>query len=119
MAKSLLIISRQAPWAGPAAREALDIALAGGAFDLPISMLFLDDGVFQLAPGQRAASVEQKDLQANLQALPLFGVESLYASAQSLAERGLDAASLAMPVQALDTEALRDLLQTHDQVITI
>lgn len=44
MAKSLLIISRQAPWAGPSAREALDIALAGGAFDLPISMLFLDDG---------------------------------------------------------------------------
>jgi Uncharacterized protein involved in the oxidation of intracellular sulfur len=76
MAKSLLIVSRQAPWAGPAAREALDIALAGGAFDLPISMLFLDDGVFQLAPDQRPASVEQKDLQANLQALPLFGVEA-------------------------------------------
>ncbi|MBB4864819.1 tRNA 2-thiouridine synthesizing protein C [Pseudomonas nitritireducens] len=119
MAKSLLIISRQAPWAGPAAREALDIALAGGAFDLPISLLFLDDGVFQLAPGQRPASIEQKDLQANLQALPLFGVESLYASALSLAERGLDAASLTLPAQALDTAALRSLLQTHDQVITI
>jgi len=44
MSKSLLIISRQAPWSGPGAREALDIALAGGAFDLPIGMLFLDDG---------------------------------------------------------------------------
>ena len=31
MAKSLLIISRQSPWSGPAAREALDIVLAGGA----------------------------------------------------------------------------------------
>ncbi|MEE9103250.1 MULTISPECIES: sulfurtransferase complex subunit TusC [Pseudomonas] len=119
MAKSLLIISRQAPWAGPAAREALDIALAGGAFDLPISMLFLDDGVFQLAPGQRPANLEQKDLQANLQALPLFGVEALYVSQRSLGERGLDAANLTLPVQALDATALRDLLQTHDQVITI
>jgi tRNA 2-thiouridine synthesizing protein C len=36
MAKSLLLISRQAPWSGPGAREALDIVLAGGAFDLPI-----------------------------------------------------------------------------------
>ena len=35
MARSMLLISRQAPWAGPAAREALDLALAGGAFDLP------------------------------------------------------------------------------------
>lgn len=119
MAKSLLIISRQAPWAGPAAREALDIALAGGAFDLPISMLFLDDGVFQLAPDQRPATLEQKDLQANLQALPLFGVEALYASQRSLTERGLALATLTLPAQALDDSALRDLLQTHDQVITI
>ncbi|MGC4008536.1 MAG: sulfurtransferase complex subunit TusC [Pseudomonas sp.] len=119
MAKSLLIISRQAPWAGPGAREALDIALAGGAFDLPISMLFLDDGAFQLSPDQRPATVEQKDLQANLQALPLFGVEALYTSSRSLAERGLDGASLALPAQALDDAALRHLLQTHDQVITI
>ena len=44
MSKSMLIISRQAPWAGPAAREALDIALAGGAFDLPLAMLFLVSG---------------------------------------------------------------------------
>ncbi|WP_447749650.1 sulfurtransferase complex subunit TusC [Pseudomonas nicosulfuronedens] len=119
MAKSLLIISRQAPWAGPAAREALDIALAGGAFDLPISMLFLDDGVFQLAPNQRPATLEQKDLQANLQALPLFGVEALYTSRRSLSERALNSASLALSVQALDDAELRDLLQTHDQVITI
>lgn len=119
MAKSLLIISRQAPWAGPAAREALDIALAGGAFDLPISMLFLDDGVLQLAPDQRPTTIEQKDLQANLQALPLFGVEALYVSQRSLGERGLETATLALPVQALDDTALRGLLQTHDQVITI
>ena len=48
MAKSMLLISRQAPWSGPGAREALDIALAGGAFDLPLALLFLDDGVLQL-----------------------------------------------------------------------
>lgn len=119
MAKSLLIISRQAPWTGPAAREALDIALAGGAFDLPISILFLDDGVFQLAPDQRPTCLEQKDLQANLQALPLFGVEALYTSQRSLGERGLDATRLILPTQTLDDAALRNLLQTHDQVITI
>ncbi|WP_019332608.1 DsrE family protein, partial [Pseudomonas syringae] len=52
MPRSLLIVSRQSPWSGPGAREALDIALAGGAFDLPVGLLFLDDGVFQLLPQQ-------------------------------------------------------------------
>ena len=89
MSKSLLIISRQSPWSGPSAREALDIALAGGAFDLPIGMLFLDDGVFQLSSAQQPASLQQKDLGANLQALPMFGVEALYVAQRSLAERGL------------------------------
>lgn len=62
MSKSLLIISRQAPWSGPGAREALDIALAGGAFDLPIGMLFLDDGVFQLSKAQQPGALQQKTL---------------------------------------------------------
>jgi len=117
MSQSLLIISRQAPWSGPGAREALDIALAGGAFDLPVGMLFLDDGVLQLAVGQAPQAVQQKDLTANLQALPMFGVESLYACAQSLALRGLSETSL--DVERLDSAALRALIDRYDQVITL
>ncbi|MES2821834.1 MAG: sulfurtransferase complex subunit TusC [Pseudomonadota bacterium] len=117
--KSLLIISRQAPWSGPTAREALDIVLAGGAFDLPIAMLFLDDGVFQLLPHQQAAVLEQKDLSANLQALSLFGVEQLYAARRSLAERGLADRSLGLTVECLDDPALHALIDRYDQVITL
>lgn len=117
MSQSLLIISRQAPWNGTGAREALDIALAGGAFDLPIGLLFLDDGVLQLAVGQAPQAVQQKDLTANLQALPMFGVEALYACAHSLEQRGLSDTSLA--VERLDTEGLRALIDRYDQVITL
>lgn len=119
MSKSLLIISRQAPWSGPGAREALDIALAGGAFDLPIGMLFLDDGVFQLNSGQQPGQLQQKDLGANLQALPMFGVEDLYVSQRSLAERGLGDTELNLAVQRLDDAALTALLDRYDQVITL
>ncbi|WP_271407676.1 sulfurtransferase complex subunit TusC [Pseudomonas sp. Q1-7] len=117
--KSMLIISRQAPWSGPGAREALDIALAGGAFDLPLGLLFLDDGVFQLAASQQPAALQQKDLTANLQALPLFGVESLYASARSLQERGLDSTALSLVAEVLDDHALSALIDRYDQVLTL
>ncbi|HWD34358.1 sulfurtransferase complex subunit TusC [Pseudomonas caricapapayae] len=119
MAKSLLIVSRQAPWAGPSAREALDIALAGGAFDLPLGMLFLDDGVFQLAPDQQPAQLQQKNLAANLQALPMFGVEELFVAHSSLQERGLEADRLSLPVQVLDDAALAALIDRFDQVVTL
>ncbi|MBB2496301.1 sulfurtransferase complex subunit TusC [Aquipseudomonas ullengensis] len=119
MSKSLLIISRQAPWAGPSAREALDIALAGGAFDLPLGLLFLDDGVFQLLPDQQPGALQQKDLTANLQALPMFGVEALYVASRSLSERGLAEQPLALPVESLDDTELTLLIDRYDQVITI
>ena len=119
MSKSLLIISRQAPWSGPSAREALDIVLAGGAFDLPIGLLFLDDGVFQLSSAQQPATLQQKDLSANLQALPMFGVEALYVSQRSLAERGLQDQSSSLTVERLDDSSISALIDRYDQVITL
>jgi tRNA 2-thiouridine synthesizing protein C len=120
MAKSLLIISRQSPWSGPGAREALDIVLAGGAFDLPIGVLFLDDGVFQLATRQDAKALQQKDLSANLQALPMFGVEQLFVCADSTAQRGLDPGALALEeAQVLAANEITALIDRYDQVITL
>ena len=115
----MLIISRQAPWAGPSPREALDIALAGGAFDLPLGLLFLDDGVFQLVAGQQSAALQQKDLTANLQALPLFGIDALFAARRSLSERQLAESTLALPVEVLDDADLRALINRYDHVITL
>jgi len=119
MSKSLLIISRQAPWSGPSAREALDIALAGGAFDLPIGLLFLDDGVFQLSSAQQPGNLQQKDLGANLQALPMFGVEALYVAQRSLAERGLQDQTSSLAVERLDDSSISALIDRYDQVITL
>lgn len=119
MAKSMLIISRQAPWSGPGPREALDLALAGGAYDLPLAMLFLDDGVFQLAAAQQPAQLQQKNLAANLAALPMFGVEELYACATSLAQRGLRATELTLPAQALGDAELAALVDRFDHVMTL
>ena len=117
MAKSLLLICRQP--GGTAAREALDIALAGGAFELPIALLFMDDGVFQLPTAQQPAALEQKDLSANLQALPLFGVDELYVCRESLARRGLAEATLSLPLTALQGEELPALLARFDLVMTL
>jgi tRNA 2-thiouridine synthesizing protein C len=119
MNKSMLIISRHAPWSGPGPREALDIALAGGAFDLPLAMLFLDDGVLQLAPGQAPTALQQKNLAANLQALPMFGVEDLYVCKAGAVQRGLDASHLIMPVHALDKAGIAALIDRFDLVMTL
>lgn len=120
MAKSMLIISRQAPWSGPGAREALDIVLAGGAYDLPIGLLFLDDGVFQLLPDQNAKALEQKDLTANLKALSMFGIEDIYACGTSLIERGIQQDAVDDEIiQLPQSTDISVLIDRYDHVITL
>ena len=120
MSKSVLVISRQAPWSGPGAKEALDIVLAGGAFDLPIGLMFMDDGVFQLLAEQNAAALQQKNITANLQALSMFGVDDLFVCSHSLTERGLSATSFVVDdAQLLSPVETRTLIDRYDQVITL
>ncbi|WP_457912690.1 sulfurtransferase complex subunit TusC [Candidatus Pseudomonas adelgestsugas] len=114
--QSLLVISRQAPWSGLGALDALDIVLAGGVFDLPIGLLFMDDGVFQLAPDQNAAAVQQRDLCANLQVLNLFGIDDIFVCSHSLAERQLVSPT---SVQVLSNNAIYQLIDQYNQIITI
>jgi tRNA 2-thiouridine synthesizing protein C len=63
--------------------------------------------------------LQQKNLAANLQALPMFGVEALFACSHSLRQRGLAADTLALPVQVLDDAALTALIARFDQVVTL
>jgi len=116
--KSLLVVSRRAPWSGSSAREALDIALAAAAFDLPVALLFLDDGLFQLTTAQQPSCLQQKDLSANLKALPLFGIDSCYAAKSSLMERGLKASQVHLTVQWLDDKQIAELFSRYHQIIT-
>lgn len=119
MSKSMLVISRQAPWAGPSAREALDIVLAGGAYDLPLGMLFMDDGVFQLTGAQQPGEIQQKNLSANLQALPMFGIDELFVASSSLACRGIAPDALTLAVQCLNDGEVAALIDRYDQVMTL
>ena len=119
MAKSIVLISRNAPWAGPNATEALDVALAAGAFDLPLSILYMDDGVFQLLDQQKSQQLEQKDLSANLQALPMFGIEQLYVAQQCLASRGLLNSPLAIAAERLEDQQIQKLIRQYDFVMAL
>lgn len=118
MSKSTLVITRQPALGGLAPREALDIVLAGGAFELPLALLFAGPGVTQLLTVDSAA-LEQKDLGANLSALPLFGVESIYAEAAALERLDIPPEQLPTWVTPLAPAALAALIHDHDQVISL
>jgi tRNA 2-thiouridine synthesizing protein C len=117
--KKILLVNRNAPYGNSIARESLDVALAGALFNQQISLLFMDDGVFQLLNHQDADSIEQKNIASLLSVLPLYDVDKIYVHQGSLTERQLSSKDLiAIPIQALDTDAVKHLINQQDHLLS-
>lgn len=116
-AKRYLIICRRAPYGESYAREALDMALAAAAFDQTIALLFLGDGIGQLLNAQDSVAIGEKSFEKQISALPLYDINSIYVDAAALQQRGLSAADLSLPAQAVDDTEIAALLKNHDIVL--
>ena len=117
--KHFLIIARQAPYGSAAAREALELALACALFDQPVSLLLLDDACFQLLPEHKPAAIQQKNLAAMQQSLPLYDVDKIYVCTRSMHQRGLHPESLSLEVVPLDAAGMKKLIREHEVVINV
>ena len=115
--KSLLVVVRRPPYSDSLARAALDAALAAAAFDQPVDLLFLGDGVLQLLPQQDPAAVGRKSVARLLASLPLYGIEQVSVDATAVARYRFDPVDSPVPAVTLDTAAIRALLQQHDNLL--
>lgn len=115
--KRLLFIMRHAPYGAGPARSGLDAALAAAAFEQPVDLLFMGDGVLQLLPGQDGAALGVKTRGKQLAALPLYDIERVYVDAQAAARYALDLEQAPLPAQALDADAMAQLLRDSDLLL--
>jgi tRNA 2-thiouridine synthesizing protein C len=117
--KKLLFISRHAPYGSSLAKDALDAILAASAYDQQLSLLFMDDGVFQLLPNQAAGEIGQKSFAAILPVLPLYEINSIYVHCESLEKRQITINELVLDgVQIIDSAAICSLLAKQDQLLS-
>jgi tRNA 2-thiouridine synthesizing protein C len=116
--KKYLFILRKPPHFGCQGQETLDIVLTTAAFDQAVSILLLDDGVFQLKQGQNIATSGLKDTAAIFKALEIYDVTHIYAEVESLQERGLKPADLCLPVQELYRKDIAGLMKQFDVLVS-
>ena len=115
--KSFLIVNRRGPYGSSHAREALDIALMASVFNQKVSLLFMDDGVYQLLANQDTTGIEQKNLAQTLPMLEMYEVKDVYVEQSSLQARNLCMTDLIISAQALDSDGAGKLMASHDVVL--
>lgn len=111
----LYLFTRQA-YGHSFAREALDMALATAAFDQKVSIVFLQDAIYQLMVANDAPCVEAKPHTGVINALPLYDIERIYYLEYDRQTRHINEAELAPHAAAISPAALEELMATADRI---
>ena len=115
--KKFMFVNRKAPYGTIYALEILEMVLISAAFDQDASVVFMDDGVFQIKKGQDTAAVNMKNFSPTFRALEGYDVEKLYVEKESMEARGLTPDDFVVPVEVLSGEELSVLMDEQDVVI--
>ena len=87
--KKFMYMNRKAPYGTIYALESLEVVLIAAAFDQDVSLVFADDGVYQLMKGQNTEEIGMKNFSPVYAALGDYDIKKIYIEKESLRERGL------------------------------
>ncbi|MEJ5210762.1 MAG: sulfurtransferase complex subunit TusC [Burkholderiales bacterium] len=116
--KKFMFVNRKAPYGTIYALEGLEVVLISAAFDQDVSLVFLDDGVYQIVKGQHTKAIDVKNFSPTYRALEGYDIEKLYVMKESLEERGLTVDDLLVDVEVLDAAGMAKLMAEQDVVLS-
>ncbi len=116
--KKFMFVNRKAPYGTIYALESLEVVLITAAFDQDVSLVFMDDGVYQLKKGQQTKGIETKNFSPTYRALEGYDIEKLYVEKESLEARGLTEADLLVDVTVLGRAEMGALMNEQDVVLS-
>jgi tRNA 2-thiouridine synthesizing protein C len=116
--KEFMFVNRKAPYGTIYALESLEVVLITATFDQDVSLVFMDDGVYELAKGQQTKGIGIKNFSPSYRALEGYDIEKLYVDQASLDQRGLTEADLLVPVEVLNDQQMGELMAQQDVVLS-
>ena len=116
--KKFMYVNRKSPYGTIYALESLEVVLIAAAFDQDVSLVFMDDGVYQLKKGQDTKGIGMKNFSPTYRALEGYDIEKLYVERESLESRGLSESDLIVPVEVLGKDELASMMDEQDVILS-
>ena len=89
MTTSIAIVNTSTTFSTSQAKDALDVALIFGSYEVDTHLFFIGDGVWQLMTGQHPETINTKNILKTFSAFEFYDLDKVYVCKDSLAERGL------------------------------
>jgi len=116
--KKFMYVNRRAPHGTVYAQESLEVVLVSAAFEQDVSVVFLDDGVYQIRKDQDTSAIGTKNFTKTFRALEMYDVEKLYVEKESMQARGMTEDDLNVPVEVKTSEEIGRLMEEQDVVLS-
>lgn len=116
MSQKQLFIFSTTPYGDKQGLETLDALLISASFDNQVSVLFVDDGIFQLLSGQNVIPSGRKAYTKTFGALADFELNQIYIDRTSAKARGVDIGQLDIQAQMLDSLEVANMIAQQDRV---
>ena len=113
-----MFVNRKPPYGTIYALESLEVVLIAATFDQDVSLVFVDDGVYELVKGQSSKAIGIKNFSPTYRALEGYDVEKLFVERESLEARGLTEKDLLVPVEVLSSAGMAALMAEQDVVLS-
>jgi tRNA 2-thiouridine synthesizing protein C len=125
----LMITIRKAPHGSIYVQEAIEVMFIMASFEMNLSIVFLDDGVYSLKQGQNTKELGIKGFSASLGALADWDVKNVYVDSRSMQDRNIDSSDLItigeddeteeiLHPQVIDTDELSKMMHSQDSILS-
>jgi tRNA 2-thiouridine synthesizing protein C len=111
------VVMRKAPYGSVYTAEGFRTMMGIAVFEMDISVIFVDDGVYALLRNQAPDKLDMKPLGEGFPMLRDFDVEKFYVHDESLAERGLTVNDLVIDVEVVGGARIAQILETVGKVL--
>ena len=117
MGNKVAVLMRKPPYGSVYTAEGFRTIMGVGVFEMDISVVFVDDGVYALVKNQNPEQLDMKPLGDGFPMLADFGVNKFIVHDESLAERGLTGADLVLPVEVVSGAEIAEILEEAGKVL--
>jgi tRNA 2-thiouridine synthesizing protein C len=114
---TVAVLMRKAPYGSVYTAEGFRTIMGIAVFEMDISVVFMDDGVYALLAGQDPGTLDMKPLGDGFPMLRDFDVDKFYVHDESLAERGLTTEDLVMQVELVNGAQIAEILDQAGKVL--
>ena len=121
MKDNTIVIINSSPYKDSQAQDGLDFVMAAAAFDLPVKILFQNDGVLNLLPNQDSSLINRDNFIDFIKAAELYEIDPIYINKSDINKYKLDLNKLLIEtniIELVEEKNLTDFYKKFNHILT-